>query len=276
MQPDYFAILRTLYEFRIAKQVGAKANSLLMALIWKANVLRFPNSLTIWNSEVRDLAGLSEEELVTARNRLSQAKINDQYVIRYQTGGTKAPGRYQLNYQGLCNFFNNITPDITPKNTVNVPDNVGGNPLGNVGGNEKTGEASNIDNSKDDQNPSILTNYTKQTNTRPKSEKKVFEKDSLEYELSEYLLKKIKFNFPTHKEPDLNSWAECMDLIIRRDKRNPKEVKAVIEFAQDDDFWKTNILSVNKLRKQFDQLNAKRSSKQPAKSTGLLPCEKDL
>ena len=49
-----------------------------------------------------------------------------------------------------------------------------------------------------------------------------------------------------------------MNAILKLDKRDPEEVRAVIDFAQDDSFWRNNILSVEKLRKQYDQLNAKR------------------
>lgn len=261
MQPDYFAILRSLYELRIAKQVGAKANSLLLGLVWKANVLRFPDTLAIWNSEARDLAGLTDEELVTARNRLTQVQINDQFLLRYQSGGTRSPGRYQLNYAGLGNFF---TPIITPEIPVNVP----GNPLGNVGGNLQGNVQGN------DGVISILTKQNernKQNNSTSRASKtKQFDPSSLEYRLAEYLLKKIKLHLPNIKEPDLQGWASKMDLILRIDKRKPEEVKAVIDFAQGDLFWRSNILSAGKLRDKYDQLNAKRLNQKP---TGKVPVD---
>jgi len=85
-----------------------------------------------------------------------------------------------------------------------------------------------------------------------------FPPDSKEYVLSEYLLKKILFHLPGYKKPDLQKWAKQMDAVLRLDKRDPDEVKAVIDFAQSNSFWRNNILSVEKLRKQYDQLNAKR------------------
>jgi len=39
-----------------------------------------------------------------------------------------------------------------------------------------------------------------------------------------------------------------------RDKRDHDRIKKVMEFALNDDFWKYNILSMGKLRKQFDRL----------------------
>jgi len=42
--------------------------------------------------------------------------------------------------------------------------------------------------------------------------------------------------------------------MIERDERTPEEIRQVIEFAQSDPFWCSNILSTQKLRKQFDTL----------------------
>ena len=49
-------------------------------------------------------------------------------------------------------------------------------------------------------------------------------------------------------------WAKHIDLAIRIDNRTPEELRAVIEWCQGDSFWQNNILSTEKLRKQFDKL----------------------
>ena len=79
-------------------------------------------------------------------------------------------------------------------------------------------------------------------------------KESPEYRLSELLLNKIKENNPNYKEPNLNTWVIHMEKMIRIDKRNPNEIKKVIDWCQADSFWYKNILSTEKLRKQYDQL----------------------
>ena len=56
-----------------------------------------------------------------------------------------------------------------------------------------------------------------------------------------------------------------MRLMIEQDKRTAEDIKVVIEWCQQDSFWSTNILSADKLRKQFDQLKMKMSkNKKPA------------
>jgi DnaD/phage-associated family protein len=148
---NYFEIIRSYNEFLIAKQVGAKANSLFYALIGKSNTLRFPTKLTIYNSELRDLSGLSKDELNPARNKLTQVQINDQYLVKYRSKGTRKPGDYWLNYEGLTSYFQNeptqdwscIPIKVKPKKITNDdysdnPPNSGANPNTNHGSNDGT------------------------------------------------------------------------------------------------------------------------------------------
>jgi len=65
-------------------------------------------------------------------------------------------------------------------------------------------------------------------------------------------------NNPKAKIPkSLDDWANGVRLMVEQDKRTLEEIDKVIEWSQKDDFWKTNILSMGKLRKQFDQLTMK-------------------
>lgn len=111
----------------------------------------------------------------------------------------------------------------------------------------------------------LTPSITKLNKTKTK-QNKIYTPDSQEYVLSQYLFKKMLGNNPTVKEPNLNNWAISMDKILRLDNRPVDEVVAVIDFCQSDSFWKSNILSVDKLRKQYDQLNTKRiNNKYPRK-----------
>jgi len=79
-------------------------------------------------------------------------------------------------------------------------------------------------------------------------------KESPAYILSELLLNKIKENNPEYKNPNLSTWSTHIDKMIRIDKRKPDKIEEVIEWCQQDNFWYKNILSTEKLRKQYDQL----------------------
>lgn len=91
-----------------------------------------------------------------------------------------------------------------------------------------------------------------------------FPVESVEYRLADYLRKHILKNNPKIKvtnDIEMDKWSQHIDYMIRLDSRSIEDIKAVIEFAQKDDFWMTNILSTLKLRKQFDQLYLKNKQK---------------
>lgn len=103
----------------------------------------------------------------------------------------------------------------------------------------------------DQQNDQQRANKGPHTNT---IEHKTYSSDSQEVRLSELLLQKILHRNPKHKKPNLQTWAKDVDRMIRIDGRTPEEIRAVIEWCQQDAFWMNNILSTAKLRDQFDQL----------------------
>lgn len=61
----------------------------------------------------------------------------------------------------------------------------------------------------------------------------------------------------TIRPEQVNKWGREADLMIARDGRTEEEISAVIQWCQADQFWKSNILSMTKLREKFDQLAIK-------------------
>jgi len=83
-------------------------------------------------------------------------------------------------------------------------------------------------------------------------------------ELALYLESLIKDNKPDYKFTGrhyIERWANEVRLMRERDKRDYDRIKRVMEFALNDDFWKYNILSMEKLRKQFDRLEMQMNKK---------------
>jgi len=93
----------------------------------------------------------------------------------------------------------------------------------------------------------------------------LFIEDSLEIKLSKLLFEFILKINPKAKKPNFQTWAKHIDLAIRVDGRTPEELEQVIRWCQADDFWYSNILSTQKLRKQFDQLWVKMNALQEPK-----------
>lgn len=71
---------------------------------------------------------------------------------------------------------------------------------------------------------------------------------------AEYLLEKIRVNISDFKNPNLEKWANDFRLMRMIDERADNHIKYMIDWAQNDTFWKANILSPSKLRKQWDRL----------------------
>lgn len=93
--------------------------------------------------------------------------------------------------------------------------------------------------------------------------KNKFSDESLPIILSQKLFTRIKSNNPKAKEPNIQVWAKHIDLMLRIDKRTSEEIEVVIDWCQQDNFWYTNILSTDKLRKQYDRLVMEMNKKKP-------------
>jgi len=74
--------------------------------------------------------------------------------------------------------------------------------------------------------------------------------------LIELLKSKILENNPGAKISDTyqNTWGKDLEKMMRLDGRTADQVRAVILWSQASDFWCSNIMSFDKLRKQFDKL----------------------
>ena len=103
----------------------------------------------------------------------------------------------------------------------------------------------------------------------------IFNENSVELKLSSLLLNLILKNNPKFKKPNLQKWCTHIARAIRIDKRTPDELRKVIIWCQQDDFWKANILSTSKLRKQFDKLWIKMPKHEPSRQKKPLTDEEE-
>ena len=81
---------------------------------------------------------------------------------------------------------------------------------------------------------------------------------------AQYMAKKIEGHTPGFpqlrngkKDETVARWAKDIEKLLRIDKPDFEEFKRVLWFSQTDPFWQKNILSGEKLRKQYGQLLAK-------------------
>jgi hypothetical protein len=109
---------------------------------------------------------------------------------------------------------------------------------------ERTGMEQRWNNNKKDKKDK------KDNNKKPSSHK--FE--ICDMEMAELLFQRILENNENAKQPNLKAWANEARLMREKDNRTIEQIQYLINWSQNDSFWKVNILSMSKLRSKFDQL----------------------
>lgn len=108
-----------------------------------------------------------------------------------------------------------------------------------------------------------------------------------DFELAKLMLSKIVAIAPNAigtKPPQqpitISKWADTLRLMREQDGRAPPEIRKVFEWANRDSFWRSNILSANKLREKFDQLKLRMAdhggSRQDNSTVGTASRERSL
>ena len=130
-------------------------------------------------------------------------------------------------------------------------------------------EDSDLDNEGNDfnHNPLDKTPYPHDENDEQiinqlnKSNKlKTFDESSAEFLLAQLLFKLIKKNNHNFKTPDLKNWISAFELILHEDNRDFREVTELIKWIYlDDEFWSSLVISPWDLRKQYDEILARKN-----------------
>lgn len=93
--------------------------------------------------------------------------------------------------------------------------------------------------------------------------------DNSDMEMAEYLLKLVQINLPFVKRPShvsMCKWADAINKLHRIDGYDYRIIRAVIDWAVEDEFWQANIRSAPKLREKFETLLAQIKREQGGKS----------
>ncbi|MGN4124864.1 hypothetical protein ACMGD3_07585 [Lysinibacillus sphaericus] len=120
----------------------------------------------------------------------------------------------------------------------------------------------------------ITREYTETTteNTHKKnSRKRVYDEFSVHYQLAYRLYQKILVDDPSFKQPNMNTWADSIRLMMEQDDRTEEQIEYLIDWSQENSFWKSNILSTKKLREKtttlIRQIKADKAKAEEAKTT---------
>ncbi|MGY6772391.1 helix-turn-helix domain-containing protein [Gallibacterium sp. ZY190522] len=89
-------------------------------------------------------------------------------------------------------------------------------------------------------------------------------------------IQKLKPTLDPNAKPKggFEKWANEIRLMRERDGRTHFDICDLFQWANQDDFWKTNILSPTKLREQWDQLIIKRNNRKSTFDTSIAGFDK--
>ncbi|WP_346709064.1 hypothetical protein [Limosilactobacillus oris] len=195
---------------------------------------------------LRLYSGLSASGIVKARSKLKQLGFID-----FKSRGHRKSTVYKL-FDPENNEINNESVDKS--NDISSD-------TSNDNGVDKSNDNSVALNRYRNRTRNRIRNNTSgKSGTSHKKAVRKFAEDSTEMKLALYLFAKIKQNNPEHKsltDSQKQKWADSIRLMIERDKRTPQQINNMIDWCQADDFWKQNILSTAKLRKQYDTMRPK-------------------
>ncbi|MEW7867508.1 hypothetical protein [Aeromonas diversa] len=75
---------------------------------------------------------------------------------------------------------------------------------------------------------------------------------------AEWIFGRVRVINPTAIEPNWTQWANVVRLMRELDGRSHSDICALYDWVSHDSFWCTNVLSPQKLRQKWDQLQVKR------------------
>ena len=181
----------------------------------------------------------------TGRNKSRTFELNVQF-LKGKMGEIKA--KKPLNRSAFVLEELSEVADL-PNTLPNGLPNTLPNTLPNNLPNAEQGANNNSNNNSNNNNVSVATK----------------DGDAPHYQLAKRLQKWILRNKPNRKiDPNwLENWGRQIRLMHENDGRTWEQIKNAIDWSQQDEFWKINILSGEKLRKQYDRLDdeARRKNK---------------
>ena len=207
-------------------------------LMYLNNITGWQSWFTVASSTLEFRSGLSRQGVIKARNELKQLGYID----------FKTNGRSATSYHMKPLMQGSVQPSLQGSVQDSLHDGLQGS-VQNSSALYKQNKTKQNKTNNSDKSPA----------TRHKTQQK-FADDSVEMQLAMYLFSKIKENNPDHKkltDSQKQKWADSIRLMIERDKRTPQQIHNMIDWCQANDFWKQNILSTAKLRKQYDTMAPK-------------------
>jgi hypothetical protein len=246
----YFAhrYCRLLTKTCAAQELGHAAFVLCVTIAHLEDAKRYAGPVTFFNEQLFPLIGVRKwESLDWARRRAVQVGW-----LHYEPGnrGLRQPGRYWVTTPPAFEHLDDSPCDESqyPANgdrkATQYPAN--GDQRGDQRG-DQHGEQHG------DQHGEHSTLTLSLNTSRPKTKF-----SDADLETAKWMFRLIRGLNPGYKEPNFDKWANSVRLMRERDKATDEEIRDLFQWANNDGFWRTNILCPDKLREQWDKLTTQK------------------
>lgn len=238
---DYFKQRRAYRNLKMYEMsISNGQNNLYRELLDYANDQgKLDDTFPMKNSALLSLTGLSEAGIKKARNELVQDGL-----IGYVRGRKNS---FAPKYRIIKLYKDTIRATTSPKNS----------PKSSLEGTDKVAQTVPQTVAQTVAHKRLTNTDSNQTNKnkRPRSKTlRTYAPTERPYQIAEHLYKRIREHQPDLKKPDLQKWADEVRLAHERDKRAYDKFAKLVDWTQDNDFWRANILSTKKLREKYDVL----------------------
>lgn len=129
-------------------------------------------------------------------------------------------------------------------------------------------QRSTYKNDKNDKNDKNINNNSR------KSGKRTYDEDSIHYQLATLLFEEVKKNNSEARTPNFHTWSDDIRKMMELDGRKETQVRNMIQWSQEHEFWKGIILSAKKLREKYDQMKVQAMNPKPVKRGFNTPVQK--
>lgn len=108
-----------------------------------------------------------------------------------------------------------------------------------------------------------------------KKSKKSFNPESLGGKLAQYMLDEIEKYDPSFETPNMVQWEACFNIMMFSNRKSYEEIKNVIWYAQNNDYWRGIVKNPYVLKAKYDTLltqlmNLKRREKREEETKGVF------
>ncbi|MEG2255022.1 MAG: hypothetical protein RSC33_06825, partial [Vagococcus sp.] len=105
---------------------------------------------------------------------------------------------------------------------------------------------------------------------------KTFDVNSDEYRLAKLLFEYIQKKDPTANKPNFQEWSRIFNDLIEEKGRTPKQIKEIIDWAQNSTFWFPHTTTPAKIKAKFGTLVLQKLAEERKKTSKQVEVIDDL